>query len=73
MRKLTKLQLYGLQTVQRGVPGEIEAVHGNTLNSLHQLRLIRLDEYGDWVMGIRGELILAGWTLEGLAMLERQG
>lgn len=60
--RLTEKQMDALRTLDG---------HGNTMKSLHRLRLIRRDPDHGWALGIRGELILAGWTLGGLEMLDR--
>jgi hypothetical protein len=66
--RLTKKQRAALELVAQGRCAE--GVNQHTLNSLHRHRLIRRAGDG-WKLGIMGEMILAGWTLNGLARLER--
>ncbi len=42
--------------------------HGNTMRSLHRHRLIYRDGNRGWKRGVRGELVLAGWSLAGLEL-----
>lgn len=40
--------------------------HGNTMRSLHRHRLIYRNGPDGWARGVRGDLVLAGWSLAGL-------
>ena len=48
--------------------------NGNTMRSLYRHHLIYQDGRNgrnSWTRGIRGDLILAGWTLAGLEQMHR--
>lgn len=40
--------------------------HGNTMRSLHRHGLIYRNGPAGWARGVRGDLVLAGWSVSGL-------